>query len=136
MLRDFLLVYFAFFQIGLMVKKILALDPRTPGPQRLGGRVFYYSPELGPKYIQQLFGEMGVTLSRDERQAADWLVVGKFPICLWCNDARNARRQGLPVDEFETARWKETPSLSPGGTGSIIRINQAPHPNAAKLYIN
>ncbi len=98
--------------------------------------MFYYSPELGPKYIQQLFGEMGVTISRSRRQATDWLVVGKFPICLWCNDARIARGQGLPVDEFETVRWKETPYLSLGGTGSIIRINQTPHPNAAKVFIN
>jgi len=116
--------------------KILALDPRTPGPQRAGGRMFYYSPELGPKYIQKLFGEMGVTISRSRRQATDWLVVGKYPICLWCNDAKIARGQGLPVDEFKTVRWKETPYLSLGGTGSIIRINQTPHPNAAKVFIN
>ncbi|NIO07109.1 MAG: hypothetical protein GTO40_03605 [Deltaproteobacteria bacterium] len=116
--------------------KILALDPRTPGPQRAGGRTFYYSPDLGPEYIEKLFGEMDVTISRDRRQATDWLVVGRFPICLWCNDARIARGQGLPVEEFETVRWKETPSLSLGGTGSIIRINQTPHPNAAKVFIN
>lgn len=116
--------------------KILALDPRTPGPQRAGGRTFYYSPDLGPKYIQQLFGEMEVTVSRDRRQATDWLVVGKYPICIWCNDARIARGQGLPVDEFETAGWKETPSLSLGGTGSIIRFDQTPHPNAARVFIN
>jgi ABC-type Fe3+ transport system substrate-binding protein len=116
--------------------KILALDPRAPGPQRAGVRELYHIPELGPKFLRRLFGEMDVTLSRDERQAADWLAVGRFPICLFCADAANAKNQGLPVDEFETAAWKETPTVSPGGTGSIILLNRAPHPNAAKLFIN
>lgn len=116
--------------------KILALDPRAPGPQRAGVRGLYHIPELGPKFLRRLFGEMNVTLSRDERQAADWLVVGRFSICLFCADAVNARNQGLPVDEFETVAWKETPTVSPGGTGSIILLNRAPHPNAAKVFIN
>jgi hypothetical protein len=34
---------------------------------------FYYHPDLGPKYLRRLFGEMDVTLVADLRQAVDWL---------------------------------------------------------------
>jgi ABC-type Fe3+ transport system substrate-binding protein len=46
-----------------------------------------------------------------------------------------ARKQGLPVDDFVTADWKKRSGISAGG-GAISLMNQAPHPNAAKLLIN
>ncbi len=116
--------------------KIVALDPRQPGRQRVGGRVLYNIPELGEKFLTRLFTEMDVTLSRDERQAMDWLAVGKFALCLFCGNIEAARTQGLPVEEFDVFRWKETPALSSGSNGSIALMNQAPHPAAAKVFIN
>ena len=116
--------------------KIVALDPRQPGRQRVGGRVLFNIPELGEKFLTRLFTEMDVTLSRDERQAMDWLAVGKFALCLFCGNIEAARTQGLPVDEFDVFRWKETPAISSGSNGSIALMNQAPHPAAAKVFIN
>jgi iron(III) transport system substrate-binding protein len=118
--------------------KFLALDPRTSGAQRVGVRALYHTPELGPKFIRRLFGEMEITLSRDERQAADWLSAGKFPICILCrrSEVRSAREQGLPVDEFKTVRWKETPKISSGSNGTLAVLNRAPNPHAAKVFIN
>jgi len=51
------------------------------------------------------------TVSRNDRQAMDWLAVGKFSICLLCGRIRDAKAQGLPVDEFETVKWKENRGL-------------------------
>ncbi len=116
--------------------KIVALDPRQPGRQRVGGRLLFHIPELGEKFLTRLFTEMDVTLSRDERQALDWLAVGKFALCLFCGNIEAARTQGLPVEEFDVFRWKETPGISSGSNGSIALMNQAPHPNAAKLFVN
>src|SRR5256885_4413805 len=96
---------------------------------------FYYSPELGPEFIRRLFGTMNITYGKDRRQITDWLVQGKFAICLGCRDAPRAKTQGLPVDEFDTGGWKEGESLSTGG-GSISLIKGAPHPNAARAFIN
>ena len=39
------------------------------------------------------------------------------------------------MDDFDTNRWKEGSSFSSGG-GSLSLLNQAPHPNAAKVFIN
>jgi len=116
--------------------KIVALDPRQPGRQRVGGRVIYNIPELGPAFLTRLFTEMDVTFSRDDRQALDWLAVGKFALCLFCGNIESVTAQGLPVGEFDVFRWKETPAISSGSNGSVALMNQAPHPNAARVFIN
>jgi ABC-type Fe3+ transport system substrate-binding protein len=114
--------------------KFVSQDPLSTG---LGATMifFYYSPELGPEFIKRLFGTMNITYGKDRRQITDWLVQGKFAICLGCRDAPRAKTQGLPVDEFDTGGWKEGESLSTGG-GSFSLIKGAPHPNAAKVFIN
>lgn len=116
--------------------KILALDPRRPGRQRVGARFLYHIPELGPAFLTRLFTETDVTLSRDDRQAMDWLAVGKFPLCLFCGDIETARAQALPVEEFNTTKWKESPAIYSGSNGTVTLMNNAPHPNAARLFIN
>jgi len=47
-----------------------------------------------------------------------------------------ARAQGLAVEEFDVFRWKETPGISSGSNGSIALMNQAPYPNATRVFIN
>jgi ABC-type Fe3+ transport system substrate-binding protein len=51
--------------------KILSRDPKISGNQRIGLRMFYYSPELGAEFIRRLYAEMDVTLSQEIRQATD-----------------------------------------------------------------
>jgi iron(III) transport system substrate-binding protein len=114
--------------------KIVSLDPRDTG---LGApmQFLYYHPELGPEFIRKFFGGMDVTYSKNFRQMTDWLSQGKFAICLGCKDAQRAKIQGLPVDDLDTSIWKEGSGFSTGG-GSLSLLNQAPHPNAAKVFIN
>jgi ABC-type Fe3+ transport system substrate-binding protein len=116
--------------------KILALDPRQPGRQRVGARFLYTIPDLGPAFLARLFAEMDVSFSRDDRQSMDWLAVGKFPLCLFCGDIETARAHGLPVEEFNTYTWKESPAIYSGSNGTVTLMNNAPHPNAARVFIN
>jgi len=114
--------------------KIVSLDPRDTG---LGATMqfYYYSPEIGPEFMKKFFGGMDVTYAKNFRQMTDWLAQGKFAICMGCKDSARAKNQGLPVDDFDTNGWKEGSSFSAGG-GSISYLNQAPHPNAAKVFLN
>jgi iron(III) transport system substrate-binding protein len=114
--------------------KIVSLDPRDTG---LGATMqfYYYSPEIGPEFMKKFFGGMDITYAKNFRQMTDWLAQGKFAICMGCKDSMRAKNQGLPVDDFDTNRWKEGSSFSAGG-GSLGLMNQAPHPNAAKVFIN
>ncbi|MSP38754.1 MAG: extracellular solute-binding protein [Deltaproteobacteria bacterium] len=114
--------------------KIVSLDPRDTG---LGATMqfWYYSPELGPQFMKTFFGGMEITYAKNFRQMTDWLGQGKFAICMGCKDSARAKNQGLPVEDFDTNRWKEGSSFSAGG-GSVSYLNQAPHPNAAKVFLN
>jgi ABC-type Fe3+ transport system substrate-binding protein len=53
--------------------KIVAMDPRAGGYGRSGARFIYYNQQLGSEYLTRLFNTMEVRLSRDYRQAIDWL---------------------------------------------------------------
>ena len=79
---------------------------------------------------------MDITVTREDRQAADWLATGKFALGLFVTGIPEAKTQGLPVDEFRDANFKEPPSLDTGANGTFVLLKQAPHPNAAKVFIN
>lgn len=115
--------------------KLVALDLRGGGPAGGSMRVIYYHPALGPDFIKQLFGTMDIALTRDRRQAVDWLGSGKFPLCLFCSDSdiERAKAQGLPVDVLELSQ--DIVGLSAQG-GTVALIDRAPHPNAATVFIN
>ncbi len=117
--------------------KIVTYDPRARGSRLFS--YFYYNPELGPRYLRRLFGEMELTASRDRRQITDWLATGKFAIALrTAPDASTldkAKAQGLPVNWFSPGHFKEAVAIS-GGPAHIAVVNRTPHPNAAKLFIN
>ncbi len=114
--------------------KIEARDIREAGPGSTNMRFFYYHPDIGPGFIRRLFGGMDITLFRDFRQGTDWLASGKFAICFFC-DVDLARKQGLPVDSFGPGIFKEGGELS-HQFGTLVLMNQAPHPNAARVLIN
>ncbi len=114
--------------------KIVSLDPRDGG---LGATMqfFYYHPEMGPEFIKKFFSTMDIQFAKNFRQMTDWLAQGRYALCFGCKDSMRAKNQGLPVEDFDTTRWKEGSSFSAGG-GSLSLMNQAPHPNAAKVFIN
>ncbi len=116
--------------------KILSRDPKISGSQRIGLRMFYHTPELGAEFIRRLYGEMDVTITQEIRQATDWLAHGKFAICFFCSEILKVKAQGLPVDEFHTAQWKENRALTAGNMGSIVLPSEPPHPNAARVFVN
>ena len=114
--------------------KIVSLEPANTG---LGASMqfFYYNPELGPEWIKRFFGTMEITYSREFRQMTDWLAQGRFALCMGCKDVDRARQQGLPVESLDEVGWKEGRSFSSGG-GTLSLLNRAPHPNAARLFVN
>ncbi|HEY7554960.1 MAG TPA: extracellular solute-binding protein [Candidatus Binatia bacterium] len=115
--------------------KIVSL---TPTSTTMGSTLqfLYYHPELGQDYLKKLFGSMEATFSADPRQMLDWLAQGNYAICLGCrnNEIARAKKQGLPVGTLDTSAWKEGGRISL--SGSLSLANKAPHPNAAKVFIN
>lgn len=116
--------------------KIVAIDPHQTGVATGSSLSFlYYHPELGPDFLRRLFGQMDLAFSRDTRQMLDWLAVGKFSIALFATDADVAIRQGLPIGRFPPGGFKEGAYGRPQ-RGTVSVFNRAPHPQAAKLFVN
>lgn len=123
-----------------------ALKPKWKGKillfERLGAGSpsmvrFYHNPQLGPDFVRRLLTEMNITLSQERRQATDWLGSGKFSLCIDCADTDLAQKQGLPVEEFAHDYLKEAGNeISTSGNSGLALINNAPHPNAARVFIN
>ena len=114
--------------------KFVSQDPTGTG---IGPSLqfFYYNPDLGAEFLRKLFVEQQMVYSKDRRQMTDWLAQGKFSLCMGCRDSERANKQGLPVDDLDMVDWKEGAHISSGG-GSLGLIKGAPHPNAAKVFIN
>ncbi len=117
--------------------RVLSTDIRRVRGAGIPWQFLYYHRDLGPKYLRRLFGEMDVTLTADLRQAIDWLGTGKFALGIPIQGGTvfKAKNQGLPVDQFEPYHFKEGVNLS-SAFGSLALMNRAPHPNAAKVFIN
>jgi iron(III) transport system substrate-binding protein len=115
-------------------KVVLFERPGTGSPNMVR---FYYNPQLGPEFVRRLWSEMDLVVSQERRQATDWLGTGKFVLCLDCADTDMARKQGVPVNEFDHAYLKEaTGEISTSGNSGLALVSRAANPNAARLLIN
>jgi iron(III) transport system substrate-binding protein len=116
--------------------KMVATDPRT-GEGRNGSRFLFYNPELGPQFLRRLLSETDLRLSRDYRQATDWLAQKQYALFLFsqADDTLTAGQQGLPVQVLDTTGWKEGAGLDPIA-GAYALMDKPAHPNAAKVLLN
>ncbi len=116
--------------------KIVAFDPKAGGFAATRDRFFYHNPELGPPFLRRLFSEMALTLYARFPQGEDWLAAGKYSICLCRHQSiSEAKTQGLPVDLIEPSSFKEGVGVETRAK-TLVLMNQAPHPNAAKVFLN
>jgi iron(III) transport system substrate-binding protein len=116
--------------------KIAAFDLRAGGFAATRDRFFYYHPDLGPQFLRRLYSEMELTLYRQFPQGEDWLASGKFLLCLCRHQSiSEAKTQGLPVDLVDPMRFKEGVGIETRAK-TLALMNKAPHPNAAKVFIN
>ena len=117
-------------------EKIVAFDPKAGGFAATRDRFFYHNPELGPVFLRRLFSEMALTLYARFPQGEDWLAAGKYSLCLCRHQSiSEAKAQGLPVDLIEPTRFKEGVGVETRAK-TLVLMNQAPHPNAARVFLN
>ena len=116
--------------------KILVDDPRKAGPGQATFTFFFLHPGLGPDFIRAL-GKQQLTMLRDFSQEVDAVAQGKYPVLLGTADffAIERARLGVPIAIIDPRQLKEGSDMSPGN-GDLALFNRAPHPNAAKVFIN
>ena len=116
--------------------KIVADDPRKSGIGQGTFLFFYRHPELGPDFIRSL-GRQGITFLKNYAQEVDMLGQGRFPVAIGLSDSiiEERTKRGVPIVILDPRQLKEGSPITPA-SGSLSLVNRAPHPNAAKLYIN
>jgi iron(III) transport system substrate-binding protein len=116
--------------------KIVGDDPRKSGTGQATFLFFYRHPELGADFIRAL-SRQGLTLLKNYAQEVDMLGQGRFPLGVGLSDSMIEERtkRGVPIVIVDPRQMKEGTPISPV-SGGLSLVNRAPHPNAAKLYIN
>lgn len=112
--------------------KISLNDPTTSG----SGNSWFASMSqdiLSMDYMRQLAKQEPVIL-RDLRLQAEWIANGKYPLAIAHGSAVIPEfvRVGVPIKEKILAEG----AYITAGFGAISLVNKAPHPNAAKVFVN
>jgi len=117
-------------------QKMVMDDPTRAGPGQATFTFFYLHPELGPNFIRAL-AKQEPTALRDYLQELDGIAKEKFLMLIGVSDivAEERMKAGVPIAIIDPRKIKEGSDVSPGSGGLAI-FNRAPHPNAAKVYIN
>ena len=113
--------------------KISVMDPTVSGPGEIEGTQFYL--KMGEEFVKKLYVDQKPVISRDKRQIADWLAHGTYPVSLSAPTefVIEMKKQGLPVDMVAPT---DAPGSITAGNGLLALVNKAPHPNAARLFVN
>lgn len=112
--------------------KIGYLDPRTPGS---GASMWSWLREIkGEEWLRKFVGQK-LALSRDQRVLAELLAKGNLNVAIGLTFYSYAPfiKAGLPVAPLAVP--KEGVYVS-GGSGHVVVLKNAAHPNAAKLFLN
>lgn len=113
--------------------KISVYDPTTTGTGSQDATRFYV--QFGEQFLKRLYVEQNPGVSRNKRQLADWVAHGTYPISLGVETEGVIRmkEQGLPV---ELLYLPDSPGTLSAGNGVVALMNKAPHPNAARVFVN
>ncbi len=118
------------------MQKIVLDDPTKAGPGQATFTFFYLHPALGPNFIREL-AKQKPTILGDYSPELDGIAREKFLVLIGLSDvvAEERIKDGLPIAIIDPRKIKEGSDVSPG-SGGLGMFNRAPHPNAAKVYIN
>jgi iron(III) transport system substrate-binding protein len=99
----------------------------------------YFQPDMGIEWIKSFFAQADARFSDDVRIRESWIVGGSVPLAFSDGDfdreLQKLEKAGMPVT-MHSIPFK-LPFLTAGGSGCCIQVyDRAPHPNAAKLFLN
>lgn len=114
--------------------KIATEDATTTGAG--ANQAARYYNELGEEFVKKLYVEQKVINTRERRQLSDWLARGTYPICLTCreDDLRPLKKEGFKI--FEYYELSDVPAGINGSPWMLTFANNAPHANAARVFVN
>jgi iron(III) transport system substrate-binding protein len=114
--------------------KIVAHDPTVPGTGSNDAARLYV--QYGEEFVKKLYLDQKPMILRDRRQISDGLIRGTYAIALGAEDdeLERLRKEGMPLHAIYSL--SDLPGSLSAGVGQVGLMSNAPHPNAAKLFIN
>lgn len=114
--------------------KLVMNDPLSAGAGLAMATFFFTTPGLGIDYMRALV-KNNVVISRDHRIMAEWVGRGKYlaELSPTTVEPRILMREGMPIAYLESMKEGAVVTAS---SGSLIFIDKAPHPNAARVFLN
>lgn len=98
----------------------------------------YFEPDRGQEWVRTYLLNAGVTFTDDRRILETWLVSGRYPlqaVATGTEEYNVLAKKGLPIKQVLLP--KQIGLIRAGGSGCCISaFANAPHPNAAKLFVN
>ncbi len=112
--------------------KMVLNDPTIAGVSQ-NWFVAVSSGIMNVEFMRELAG-MDLMVTRDQRLQVEWISHGKYPIAIGAQPSTVGQfiKDGAPLKLITPKEGTFVTS----GAGNIALINKAPHPNAAKLFIN
>jgi iron(III) transport system substrate-binding protein len=116
--------------------KIVWHDPRSPGPGFSIAVLIFLN--YGEEYLTKLFQRTDIVYTNNRRQVVEWVVRGRYPIGLGAGQyyVQVFQQQGIAKNVLPLPMESLKVAVAFSGNANILMMDKAPHPNAAKLYIN
>jgi len=92
--------------------------------------------QFGEDFIKKLYIDQKPQIVRDRRQITDGILRGSYAIALGAedDDMDKLSKEGMPI--HAVYELQDLPGTLSAGVGQLGLIANAPHPNAARLFIN
>jgi iron(III) transport system substrate-binding protein len=112
--------------------QIAQFDPRRPGP---GSPLVFWPIDKGRDFTEAMYEQQDITLTTDQRQLADWVARGTYPIGISTDvdEIQALREEGLPI---EPVFPEDVPGVLTSGYGILRLIADSAHPDAANVMAN
>ena len=114
--------------------KIATEDPTVAGSgSNTAARIYL---QMGEEYVKKLYLGQKVVITRERRQLTDWLARGTHPIVFGAqsSDVEKMTKEGFPLKDVYG--FSDMPPALTGSPWLLALMNKAPHPNAARVFVN
>lgn len=114
--------------------RISADDPTLSGSGGFTAATLY--AQHGEELLKKLYIDQKPFITRERRLLTDSLARGTYPISLDApsGEVKRLQEEGFPLKTFYSL--PDSPGRLSAGSGLVALLNKAPHPNAARLFIN
>ena len=111
--------------------KIVLQDPRSGNG---GATMATILIAYGEQFVRDLLTNQDIVITGDNRQQAEWVVRGRYPIAIGISNDELVRfqQEGIGLNVKPT----RDPTAITAAFGGVQFFNRAPHPNAAQVFIN